>query len=135
MNEVNLMGRLVKDPELRYSQTGKPWATFNLAVQRSYKNADGEYEADFIRCKAFGKRAETIVDYIEKGNRIIVNGNIQTDSYEKDGQRVFVTDVAVNNFEFIDSKKTKSNAQTQREEPTYKDEPESISIDDDDLPF
>lgn len=108
MNQVNLLGRLTANPDMRYLPSGKAMVMFNLAVQRSYKNQQGEYDADFIRCKAFGKTAETIANFLIKGNRVAVSGEIQTGSYEKDGQRIFTTDVLVNQFTFIDSKTTNS---------------------------
>ena len=148
MNEVNMMGRIAKEIDLRYLNDGKPLAMFTLAVQRSYKNkSTGEYDADFIRCKAFGKTAELLSNYLEKGNRVIINGNLQTGSYEKDGVTHFTTDVMVQRFTFIDSKDKdqmnkkaddyKAKPTQSNEKPDYSndDYDGGLNISDDDLPF
>src|SRR5699024_4367682 len=82
MNNVSLLGRLTKDVELRYSQSGTAVANFTLAVNRQFKNQNGEREADFIRTLAFGKTAEVIAQYVKKGQQLAVEGRIQTGSYE-----------------------------------------------------
>lgn len=112
MNNVQLIGRLTKDAELRYSPGGLEVTRFTLAVDRRMskeKKAEAERNnqptADFISCTAFGSMANTIANYTHKGHRIAVEGRIQTGSYEKDGQRFYTTDVVVNNFEFLESKK------------------------------
>jgi len=105
MNKAILMGRMVRDPELKTGgANNKAYTRFTLAVQRNYKNASGNYDADFISCAAFGKSAENICKYFGKGNRIIVIGQIRTGSYDKDGHKVYTTDVYVENFDFVDSK-------------------------------
>ena len=89
MNKVFLIGRLVRDPELRYTGTNIPVATFSIAVNRNFANAAGEREADFINCVVWDKQAENLVKYQKKGNQIAVDGRIQTRNYEdKDGKRV-----------------------------------------------
>lgn len=114
MNQCQLIGRLVKDPELRYSPSGIPVCRFTLAVNRPFTNANGGKEADFINCVVWRKQAENLANYQKKGNRIAIIGSIQTSSYEKDGQRVYVTEVNVNNIEFLDYKEnTQNNAQNQ----------------------
>ena len=105
INSVNLVGRLTRDVELRVSQSNVTVATFTLAVNRSFKSANGEREADFINCVAFKKTAEILNQYAGKGSQIGVTGSIQTRNYEnKDGQRVYVTEVIANNIALLDSK-------------------------------
>ena len=100
-----MTGRLTKDPEIRENGNTKV-AKFTVASQRNFKNADGKYEADFINCTAFGKNAEFISKYFSKGSQICVEGRINTGSYtNKDGNKVFTTDVTVDRAEFIGSAK------------------------------
>ena len=103
MNKVILMGRLTRDPEVRMSEDTAV-ARFSLAVDRRFKK-DGEQTADFINCVAFGKTAEFIENYGHKGTKFVVEGRIQTGSYtNKDGQKVYTTDVVVEQVEFAESK-------------------------------
>ena len=105
MNHVVLIGRLVRDPEIRYSQGEKPMAIakYTLAVDRRYKR-EGEPTADFIRCISFGNNAEFAEKYMTQGRKFAVEGSIQTGSYQsKDGQTVYTTDVIVNGQDFCDS--------------------------------
>lgn len=105
MNKVTLIGRLTRDPEIRTAQSGTTVARYSLAVQRAFKSTNGQQEADFINCVAFGKTAEFAEKYLHKGTKIAVNGRIQTGSYtNKDGQKVYTTDVAVEEHEFVESK-------------------------------
>lgn len=113
MNKVILVGRLTKDVDVRTAANGNAVARFNVAVNRSYKNAEGRYDADFISCIAFRNQAEFIAKYFGKGSQIGIVGSIQTGSYEKDGQRVYTTDVAVQEVEFVGSRQ--SNDQTKAE--------------------
>lgn len=118
MNVVNLIGRLTRDPELRYLPSGSPNVRFNLAVDRGLSKekkqeaeSKGQATADFINCIAWGKLAETIDRYFRKGSRIGITGTIQTGSYERqDGSKAYTTDVVVRNIDFIDY----SNADTQQ---------------------
>ena len=107
MNKVILLGRLTRDPEVRYSQNGDNQlaiARFSLAVDRRYKR-DGEQSADFINCIAFGHPAEFAEKYLKQGTKIAMEGRIQTGSYtNKDGKKVYTTDVVVENMEFAESK-------------------------------
>ena len=106
MNKVILMGRLTRDPEIRYSQGERSTAVarYSLAVNRTFKR-DGEPDADFINCVAFGRQAEFAEKYFHKGIRIVITGRIQTGSYtNKDGVRVYTTDVVVEEQEFAESK-------------------------------
>ena len=106
MNKVILMGRLTRDPEVRYSQgdNASAVARFSLAVDRRFKK-DGDHTADFISCVAFGKTGEFIEKYGHQGTKFVVEGRIQTGSYtNKDGQKVYTTDVVVEQVEFAESK-------------------------------
>ena len=106
MNKAILMGRLTREPDIRYSQgeTTTTIARFTLAVDRRYKK-DGEAAADFISCVAFGKQAEFIEKYLKQGTKVVVEGHIQTGSYtNKDGQKVYTTDVMIESIEFAESK-------------------------------
>ena len=110
MNKVVLMGRLTRDPEVRYSQgeNALAIARYTLAVDRRFKR-DGEQTADFINCVAFGRSAEFAEKYLHQGTKIVVTGRIQTGSYtNKDGQRVYTTDVVVEEQEFAESKSAAS---------------------------
>ena len=114
MNKVILMGRLVRDPEVRYSQgeNATAVARYTLAVDRRSSRANGEESADFIGCVAFGRSAEFAEKYLHKGTKLVVTGRIQTGSYtNKDGVRVYTTDVVVEDQEFAESK----NASAQSE--------------------
>lgn len=118
MNSVQLLGRLVRDPEVRYTAGDNPTAVarFTVACKRKYKK-DSEQEADFISCLAFGKTAEFIERYFTKGNPIALNGRIQTGSYtNKDGAKVYTTDIVVESLEFVGSKNesSSSNVATQK---------------------
>lgn len=114
MNKVILIGRLVADPETRYSQGSEPVciAKYRMAVDRKYKK-QGEAEADFISCIAFGKQGEFAEKYLHKGIKIAVTGRIQTGSYtNKDNQKVYTTDIIVEEHEFCESKGSSGNVST-----------------------
>lgn len=115
MNKAHLVGRLVRDPIIRYTQSHEPLciARFTLAVDRRYKR-EGEQNADFISCVAFGKIAEHIEKYYYKGMKTILSGRIQTGSYDhKDGYKVYTTDVVIEEMEFAESKKSSDQYQQQ----------------------
>lgn len=117
MNSVSLMGRLTRDPEVRYTaNTQMANARFVVAVNRKLSKEkrqeaenNGYPTADFISCVAWGKTAENIGNYFKKGNRIAITGHIQTGSYEKDGQRIYTTDVVVDSFDFVESNSSSTN--------------------------
>ena len=113
MNKVILMGRLTRDPEVRYSQgeNSSAIARYTLAVDRRFRrNNDGEQRADFINCVAFGRAAEFAEKYFRQGLKVIVTGRIQTGSYtNKDGQKVYTTDVFIEEQEFAESKSNQGN--------------------------
>ena len=107
MNKVIIIGRFTRDPEIKYTTGENATATarFSLAVNRRFKNKEGNYDADFINCVAFGKTAEFIEKYFTKGMAIGITGRIQTGSYtNKEGQKVYTTDVVVEETEFVESK-------------------------------
>lgn len=142
MNKVILMGRLTRDPEIRYSQ-GNPSiaiARYTLAVDRRAKSDSGQKEADFIGCVSFGKTAEFAEKYLRKGVKIAVVGRIQTGSYTKgNGEKVYTTDVVVEECEFAEGKQAASQASSMTAASSYNIQgdgfmsiPEGIE---DELPF
>lgn len=156
MNKAILIGRLTRDPELRTTPTGRNVCQFSVAVSRTFTNANGEREADFINCVVWDKQAENLVKYQKKGNQIAVEGRIQTRNYDdKDGKKVYVTEILASNISFLDSKGTgtSSNSFNNLPEPPMEDtssnnmetvsvdkDPfeafgDSIEISDNDLPF
>ena len=103
MNRVTLVGRLTKDPELRYTQSGAAVATFAIAVDRIYTNQQGERETDFISIVCWRKQAENVANYLRKGRLAGVDGKIQTRNYEgNDGKRVYVTEVVAESVQFLE---------------------------------
>lgn len=140
MNKVILMGRLTRDPEVRYSQNENSTAVarFTLAVDRRFKK-DGEQAADFINCIAFGKTGEFIEKWTRQGTKLVVEGRIQTGSYtNKDGNKVYTTDVVVENTEFAESKKASGDNNNQSKPPLTDDDgfmsiPDGVE--DEGLPF
>ncbi|EGS5727760.1 single-stranded DNA-binding protein [Clostridium perfringens] len=129
MNKVVLVGRLTKDPELRFTANkGTAVTRFILAVNRDFKKEDGTQEADFINCIAYSKRAEVIAQYLTKGKRFSIAGSIRTGSYDaQDGTRRYTTYVVVDGFDFIDSSDSKVN------NDNFNDD--MIPVDDGDIPF
>ncbi|MED4978262.1 single-stranded DNA-binding protein [Geobacillus stearothermophilus] len=161
MNRVVLVGRLTKDAELRYTSSGVAVASFTLAVNRPFANQQGEREADFVNVVAWRKTAENLANYTKKGSMIGVDGRIQTRSYEKDGRRVYVTEVVADTVQFLgrsgsntaekqqgnskgavqqkDASKTAREAFSKPPEMEWgNDDPfggEPVEFNDDDLPF
>lgn len=130
MNKVILVGNLTKDPELTTTTSGVEVCRFTIAVQRKFKNSNGEYEADFINCVAWRKTAEFIHQYFAKGKKIGLVGNIQTRNYEaQDGTRRYVTEVVADEVEFVE-RRSESNAGGKTKTVDKLD-----PIDDDTLPF
>jgi single-strand DNA-binding protein len=112
INNVVLVGRLTKDPDLRYTSSGTAVATFTLAVNRNFTNQNGDREADFINCVIWRKSAETLANYARKGTLLGVTGRIQTRSYDnQQGQRVYVTEVVAENFQLLESRTASENRQ------------------------
>lgn len=121
INNVTLIGRLTKEPELRYTSSGTAVATFTLAVNRTYTNESGQREADFINCVLWRKAAETFCNYTNKGSLVGINGRIQTRNYEnQQGQRVYVTEVVVEQYQFLGTNQTNQQTETPAiEKPVY----------------
>lgn len=142
MNKVILMGRLTREPEVRYSQgeNAMAIARYTLAVDRRYKK-ENEQTADFINCVAFGKIAQIAENYLHKGTKIVVSGRIQTGSYtNKDGQKVYTTDVVVEEIEFAESKSSQNEyTEAPQGRPTPADADGFINVpdnvEDEGLPF
>ena len=140
INRVVLVGRLVKEVELRYTQSGVATASFTLAVNRQFKSENGEREADFINCVMWRKNAENFANFTHKGSLVGIEGRIQTRNYEnKEGQRVYVTEVNADSFSLLESRNEsqKQGDQTQGYQSNTK--PNSFGGADidinDDLPF
>jgi single-strand DNA-binding protein len=111
MNKVVLIGRLTRDPELRYTGSNTPVASFTLAVNRNFSNQQGEREADFINVVVWRKQAENVKNYLTQGSQAAVEGRIQTRSYDdQNGQRRYVTEVIADNVEFLGSRNSSSNS-------------------------
>lgn len=125
MNKVIVMGRITKDLEVKHAQSGTAILSFTVAVNRKFSKEGEEKQADFISCRAFGKTSENIAKFFSKGSLILVEGRIQTGSYDKDGTKVYTTDVIVDSFDFTGEKKNNSNS------PTFVDVTEQES----ELPF
>ena len=105
MNKVLLIGNLTKAVEVRYTKSEMKVANFTLGITREIKNKDGNYDSDYINCVAYGNQADLVSKYLDKGSKVSVEGRIQTGSYEKDGKKVYTTDVIVEKIQFLDSKK------------------------------
>ena len=139
MNKVVLIGRLTRNPEVRYSQGSESMAIarFTLAVDRKGKKDGAEQTADFIPCVAFRKTAEFVEKYVKQGTKVAIDGRIQTGSYtNRDGQKVYTTDVLVEEIEFAESKNASADTSSK---PSPKDSGDFMQIPDDindeDLPF
>ena len=113
MNKVVLVGRLTAKPELRYTASNTAYTRFSVAVNRPFANANGKRDADFINVVAWRKQAETISKFFDKGNLIALEGRLQTGSYDdKDGNKRYTVDVALDNFEFVESKAARESSTT-----------------------
>lgn len=163
LNRVVLVGRLTKDPDLRYTANGVAVANFTLAVNRPFSNQQGEREADFINCVVWRRPAENLANFMSKGSLVGVDGRVQTRNFEgQDGKRVFVTEIVADSVQFLESKgsggsnsqnsgqgvegynkaqdqnqssNTNNSNSNQNESDPFKDNGEPIDISDDDLPF
>ena len=139
MNNVQLIGRLTRDIDLRKTPQGDAVGRFTLAVDRNYKNKQGEYDADFINCTIWRQAADILSRYAHKGTKIAVDGNIRTGSYDnQQGQKVYTTEVYVNNFYFVEPS-NKNNASpsgaTEQYSPFDDFSGGQVDINQDDLPF
>ena len=157
MNKVFLIGRLTRDPELRYTSSNLPVATFSLAVNRNFTGQSGEREADFINIVVWRKQAENVKNYLTQGSQVAIDGRIQTRTYDgEDGKKRYITEVVADNVEFLGSKgasgangATGANAfndvtpsdfsdtmpTTSVKNDPFSDFGSSIEINDDELPF
>lgn len=147
INNVVLVGRLTKDPDMRFTANGTAVSTFTLAVNRNFTNQSGNREADFINCVIWRKQAETLANYARKGTLLGVTGRIQTRSYEnQQGQRVYVTEVVAESFQLLESRSVSESRNSGQSTPAAGDNQQqndhsdpfngsSIDISDDDLPF
>ena len=142
INNTTLVGRLTKDVDLRYTSNGTATGTFTLAVNRNFKNANGEIEADFINCVIWRKAAENFATFTHKGSLVGITGRIQTRNYEgKDGNRVYVTEVVADNFALLEKKSDNAQQQSQprqtnqRQSDPFASHGEPFVVDDDSLPF
>jgi single-strand DNA-binding protein len=137
MNKVIIIGNNTRDIELKQTSSGTSVAEFIIAVKRSFKSANGEYESDFFNCVAFSKLAETISRYVKKGDKVGIDGRLQTRNYtNKEGRKIYVTEIIFENVEFSQSKKQDEQKPTTMtaEDPFAGANFEEIK-DDDDLPF
>ena len=152
MNKVFLIGRLTRDPELRYTSSNIPVVTFSLAVNRNFTNQNGEREADFINIVVWRKQAENIKNYISQGSQVAIDGRIQTRKYEdQNGQKRYVTEVVADNVQFLDTKASREQRETSEDvnpynlgdkkdmsdipDDPFKDFGEEIKVEENDLPF
>ena len=127
MNEIILIGRLTRDPELRYlPNTGTPVATFTLAVNRDYKDKEGNVQADFIPVEVMGKVADFVMNYITKGRLVAIKGSVRIDRYTKDDENRTFTKVSAKSVQALDSNKNKPQTEVPQE---------FQAIDDDEIPF
>lgn len=123
MNKVIIIGRTTRDIEFKTTQSGTSVVEFSVAVKRTFKNANGEYESDFFNCVAYNKTAEKVSNYVKKGDLIAVDGKLQTRNYtDREGKKVYVTEIIAENVEFLQGKK--------------QEEPQFVEISpEDDIPF
>lgn len=144
MNLCIEIGRLTNKPELRYTTSNIATTRFTLAVKRKMPNKEGNYDSDFIGCVAYNKTAELISKYLDKGSQIAIRGHIQTGSYDgTDGEKVYTTDIVVDEIKFLDTKKKEENNEVSDTEIVQKamsDDPfkefgQQIQIDNEGLPF
>ena len=141
-NIIILIGVVARNIELRTMPSGKDTCNVTLAVKRNYKNSNGEYETDFITCKAFSQKAELISKYCKKGDTIGIKGMILTGSYEKDGKKVYTTDIMIQDISFLKQSKVEVKEEKVQDpfdkairEFSKEADLNDIGIDDDGLPF
>jgi single-strand DNA-binding protein len=150
INRTVLVGRLTKDPELKYTSSNIAYARFTIAVNRTFAGPTGEREADFIQCIAWRRQAENLARFVKKGSLVGVEGRIQTGSYDdKDGNRKYTTDVVCDSVQFLEPKnqddtepsytpretRSYNNNSYQERQPQKKQNTPSIDVSEDDLPF
>jgi single-strand DNA-binding protein len=135
INRVTLVGRLTRDPDLRYTPNGVAITRFSIAVNRNFTNQQGEREADFINIVTWRGLAENCANYLQKGSLVGIDGRLQTGKYEnQEGRTVYTTDVVAESVQFLDMKRKENNKSDGRNNP-FDDDGQPIDISDDDLPF
>lgn len=137
INNVTLVGRLTRDPELRYTPSNIAITTFSMAVNRNFKNQAGDREADFINCMIWRQQAENLASWAKKGALIGITGRIQTRSYEnQQGQRVYVTEVVADTFQLLEKRDNSANQSNIEDQmPASFGATNPLDISDDDMPF
>src|SRR5690625_1547979 len=136
LNRVVLIGRLTKDPELRYSNSGTATCSFTLAVERPFTNQQGEREADFIQIVTWRKLAETCANYLAKGRLTAVEGRVQVRHFDNnEGRRIYVTEIVADNVRFLESGRQQQNQQQSQSNDPFVGDGKPIDISDADLPF
>lgn len=136
INNVVLIGRLTRDVELRYTPQNQAVGQFTLAVNRNFKNKNGEYDADFINCVIWGKSAENFANWTKKGNLAGITGRVQTRNYEnQQGQRVYLTEVVAESFQLLEKRDNSANQNSMAEQMPPSIENGQMNIPDDDFPF
>lgn len=135
MNQVNIIGRLTRDPEVRYTSSNTAFANFSVAIDRGKDKNGNDKGADYPNVKCAGRLAERVEKYCYKGMLVGVSGRIETGFYEKDGQKVYVTDIFADRVEFL-SKRTETQQTMTESQPAAQQIPEGFSqLTDDDIPF
>ena len=136
INNVVLVGRMTRDAELRYTPQNQAVATFSLAVNRNFKNQNGERDADFINCVIWRQQAENLANWAKKGALVGITGRIQTRNYEnQQGQRVYVTEVIIDSFRSLEKRDNSANRNSMDEQMPPSFESNQMNIPDDGLPF
>ena len=133
LNRVILIGRLTKDPELRYTGNGNPVANFTLAVDRQFSTQQGEKETDFIRITAWRKLAEIVAEKLQKGRLVAIEGRLQIDNYEKDGEKKQSAGVVADNVRFLDWPKDQEKSGSEQAKTVFGGQ--TVQVDDIDFPF
>ena len=134
LNKIILIGRLVRDVDLKYTQSGIAVATFTLAVDRGFKNANGERETDFIDITVWKQQAENCANYLSKGKLVAVEGSLQIRTYEKDGQKRKIAEVVANNVQFLSPMNERVNERSEQQ-TSHAPSPDNDQLGDEDLPF
>lgn len=134
MNKVFLVGRITRDPELKYTTSNVAVVSFSVAINRTFQNAQGEYEADFINCVAWRRQAENLARFVRKGQQIGIDGRLQTRNYQTpQGETRYVTEVVCDNIQFLETKSSNEPLDIQEDDPFLESAMDIAS--EDDLPF
>ena len=132
MNRVTLIGRLTAKPELRYTSANLPYARFSIAVNRNFRNNEGQTEADFINVIVWRKQAENVCNFLDKGRLVSVDGRLQTGSYtDKDGNRRYTTDVVADSVQFLESKNSRSDVPSDGPSPYDYQDTNTVNVEND----